>query len=42
MRTGSIREWHCLRHRAARQEGLREVAGATFGFSFLGFLISFF
>lgn len=30
------------RHRAARQEPLREVAGAAFGFSFFGFLISFF
>jgi hypothetical protein len=29
-------------HRASRQEPLREVAGAVFGFSFFGFLISFF
>jgi hypothetical protein len=29
-------------HRASRQEPLREVAGAAFGFSFFGFLISFF
>jgi hypothetical protein len=29
-------------HRAFRHERLRAVAGAAFGFSFFGFLISFF
>ena len=29
-------------HQASRQEPLREVAGAAFGFSFFFFLISFF
>jgi hypothetical protein len=31
-----------VEHRASRQEIRREVAGEAFGFSFFGFLISFF
>jgi len=38
----SLRDESPVYHRASRQEPRREVAGAAFGFSFFGFLTSFF
>jgi hypothetical protein len=37
-----LRDESPVDHRASRQEPRREVAGAAFGFSFFGFLTSFF